>query len=95
MKRTRDKRIKKINAIFMILLMLCILIMFMSVNYTIEYDLYGNESQDHTLTKVEYVSDSDFERYKADDNKHVIVPYSAGKEFEEMDIYMPIQQKSI
>ena len=71
----------------MILFMLCILIMFMPVNYTIEYDLYGNESQDHTLTKVEYVSDSDFERYKADDNKRVIVPYSAGKEFEEMDIY--------
>jgi hypothetical protein len=42
----------------------------------------------HTLTEVEYSSDSDLERHKADKNNTTVkVPYVAGETFDEMNIY--------
>ena len=40
------------------------------------------------LTEVEYSSDSDLERHKADKNNTTVkVPYVAGETFDEMNIY--------
>lgn len=87
MEKTREKRMKVINAIFAMLIVLCIAVMLMPANYSLVYSLYGKDKDEHTITKVEYSSDSDLENHNADNNKTVYVPFIAGEEFEQMNIY--------
>lgn len=88
MEKTREKRMKVINAIFAILIVLCIAVMLMPANYSVRYSLYGDNKEDHELKKVEYTSDTDYEKHNADEkNDGIEVPYVSGEEFDEMNIY--------
>lgn len=86
--KTREKTMRIINNIFAALIILCIVIMLLPANYSVEYSLYGEDKDKHALTEVEYSSDSDLERHKADkNNMTVTAPYVAGEAFDEMNIY--------
>ena len=85
---TREKTMRIVNYIFAVLIILCIAVMLLPANYSVEYSLYGKDMDKHTLTEVEYSSDSDLERHKADKNNTTVkVPYVAGETFDEMNIY--------
>ena len=100
---TREKTMRIVNYIFAVLIILCIAVMLLPANYSVEYSLYGKDMDKHTLTEVEYSSDSDLERHKADKNNTTVkVPYVAGETFDEMNIYtdtknikMAIDRKSV
>lgn len=84
---TREKTMRIVNYIFAVLIILCIAVMLLPANYSVEYSLYGKDMDKHTLTEVEYSSDSDLERHKADKNNTTVkVPYVAGETFDEMNV---------
>lgn len=88
MDKKNEKGMRIVNDIFAVLIVLCIIVMLLPANYTVVYSLYGNDKDTHTLTEVEYSSDSDYEKHKADtDNMTVSVPFVAGEEFDDMNIY--------
>lgn len=88
MERKRINCLKVINAVFAIFIVACIAFILMPPNYTVEYSLYGKNKEDHTLTKIKYTSDTDYEKYNADETEsYVEVPYIAGEVFDEMNIY--------
>lgn len=85
---TIDKKIKSINMVFFILVLLCVLVMFFPMNYSIEYSVSEEKKDFYSISKIDYISDADYVRYKADgSNSKIEIPCADISKFEKINIY--------
>lgn len=84
---TKDKKMRIINDIFLIFVLFFAVVMFFPMSYSVEYKVSGKNKDGHLISQIDYISDSDWERYKADDNDAGIEIPCDDREFESINIY--------
>ena len=85
---TKDKNIKMLSIVLGVIVLICVIVMFFPVKYSVEYRLYGDDKKECSLSKIEYISEDGNASYGTDKTGTSIeMPYDPDIEYEQMNIY--------